>query len=113
MLISEFNKVKDWISNATGLKQSNETVSEIDTDSYDSVNFDANIGTSSLGNLDIATQLPKLSTNQIAKIIGTHFKNSSVISEKDAQGIYNAQQTTNMSALAILGIKMNGVQLMQ
>ncbi len=101
------NKVKEWISNATGLSPSNinsnnEKSNQGIENGYSS--FNSMLDSSSLGSLDIATQLPKLSTGQIAKIINTHFKNSPVISENDAQGIYNAQKTTGMSALAILGI---------
>lgn len=96
------NKVKEWISNATGL---NPTGSDTNySDSSEIADFNGTLDSSSLGNLDVATQLPKLSTNQIAKIIKTHFGNSTVISESDAQGIYNAQKQTGMSALAILGI---------
>ncbi len=68
------------------------------------ISFNGNYDNSRLGDLDIATELPKLTTNQISAIIGKHFANSSVISPSDAQGIYNAQKNTGMSALAILGI---------
>lgn len=105
------SKVKEWISSATGLSPTakNNTDTSVNADNnteYGSENtgFNANLDSSSLGNLDVATQLPKLSTAQIAKIINTHFGNSTVISESDAQGIYNAQKNTGMSALAILGI---------
>lgn len=101
------NEVKNWISEATGLAPTTVNTTSENTDtvsSYDDVNFDANIDSSTLGGLDVATELPKLSSAQIAKVIKTHFNNSPVISENDAQGIYNAQKTTGMSALAILGI---------
>lgn len=55
-------------------------------------------------NLDVSTELPKLSTEQIAAIISKHFSKSTVIKPDDAEGIYNAQQNSGMSALAILGI---------
>lgn len=122
------NRVKGWLSNATGLKPTNNAIEEqrptfettntfgssqnnpfenmykTNSNIDDDVDFNPNVDSRSLGNLDIAKQLPKLSTNQIAKIINTHFSKSNVISESDAQGIYNAQKTTGMSALAILGI---------
>ncbi len=105
------SRVKEWISSATGLSptaknNSNTSVNADNNTEYGSENtgFNANLDSSSLGNLDVATQLPKLSTAQIGKIIKTHFGNSTVISESDAQGIYNAQKNTGMSALAILGI---------
>lgn len=66
--------------------------------------FNANLNKSSLASLDVATELPKLSENQIKAIISEHFSKSTVISPSDAKGIYNAQQQTGMSALAILGI---------
>lgn len=100
---STSNKVKEWISNATGLKPT-ESAADISDNLDGDIEFNGNLDSSSLGNLDVATQLPKLSTAQIAKIIRTHFGNSTVITENDAQGIYNAQKTTGMSALAILGI---------
>lgn len=104
-------KVKEWISSATGLSNTanNDADTSINTNNHteyeaEGTGFNANLDSTSLGNLDVATQLPKLSTAQIAKIIRTHFGNSTVISESDAQGIHNAQKTTGMSALAILGI---------
>lgn len=114
------DKVKEWITQATGIQptqstsnSSNLTQNEnstalssgtIDLSNDDNVGFNGNLDSSSLGNLDVATQLPKLSTAQIAQIIKKHFSRSPVISENDAEGIYNAQKTTGMSALAILGI---------
>ena len=95
---STSNKVKEWISNATGLKPT-ESAADISDNLDGDIEFNGNLDSSSLGNLDVATQLPKLSTAQIAKIIRTHFGNSTVITENDAQGIYNAQKTTGMSAL--------------
>ncbi len=73
-------------------------------DSVSDSSFNANADANNLAGLDVATELPKLSASQIGKIIDTHFSNSKVISSKDAQGIYDAQQKTGMSALAILGI---------
>ena len=94
-------KVKEWITKATG-----ETpLAEAESNNFETNGeFNTNLDITTLGNLDIATQLPKLSTSQISKIIQTHFGNSPVISTSDAEGIYNAQKTTGMSALAILGI---------
>ena len=66
--------------------------------------FDANADPNSLASLDVATQLPKLSEKQISDIIAKHFSKSTVIKPSDAAGIFNAQQNTGMSALAILGI---------
>ena len=76
------------------------------TSAADSVSsaFTGNTDGSDLGNMDVKNELPKLSENQISTIIKQHFGNSNVISPNDAQGIYNAQQNTGMSALAILGI---------
>lgn len=66
--------------------------------------FDANADENNLGALDVTTELPKLTVPQITKIITDHFSKSTVIKPSDAQGIYNAQNTSGMSALAILGI---------
>lgn len=114
------DKVREWITQATGIQptntmsnSSNSTQNEnstalssgtINSNGDDNVGFNGNLDSSSLGSLDVATQLPKLSTAQIAEIIKKHFNRSSVISTSDAEGIYNAQKTTGMSALAILGI---------
>lgn len=114
------DKVREWITQATGIQptntmsnSSNSTQNEnstalssgtINSNDDDNVGFNGNLDSSSLGSLDVATQLPKLSTAQIAEIIKKHFNRSSVISTSDAEGIYNAQKTTGMSALAILGI---------
>ena len=114
------DKVREWITQATGIQptntmsnSSNSTQNEnstalssgtINSNGDDNVGFNGNLDSSSLGSLDVATQLPKLSTAQIAQIIKKHFSRSPVISENDAEGIYNAQKTTGMSALAILGI---------
>ena len=68
------------------------------------VNFNGNLDSNSLVSLDVINELPKLSTDQISAIISNHFSNSSVIKPSDAEGIYKAQQSTGMSALAILGI---------
>lgn len=67
-------------------------------------NFNANADENNLASLDVATELPKLSSTQISKIISQHFPNSTVIKPSDADGIYQAQQQSGMSALAILGI---------
>ena len=84
--------------------QNNAAVGYADSASDSSFNFNASADENNLASLDVATELPKLSASQIGKIIDTHFSNSKVISSKDAQGIYEAQQKTGMSALAILGI---------
>ncbi len=57
-----------------------------------------------LSKMDIKEELPKLSENQISKILSQYFGNSPVISPSDAGGIKSAQDQTGMSALAILGI---------
>lgn len=117
------DKVREWITQATGIQPTNNTSKTSNSSNFtqnenstalssgtinlngdDNVGFNGNLDSSSLGNLDVATQLPKLSTAQIAEIIKKHFNRSSVISTSDAEGIYNAQKTTGMSALAILGI---------
>lgn len=67
-------------------------------------NFNSNADENSLGNMDVTTELPKLSAEQIKNIISTYFSKSTVITPSDAEGIFNAQQSTGMSALAILGI---------
>ena len=58
----------------------------------------------SLGDMDIKTQLPKLSTDEIYRILSTKFSGSSVATPQYAQNVFNAQNSTGMSALAILGI---------
>lgn len=103
------NTVKKYITEATGLTPTQQEIktSEVKQSpvtGYNTVTFNTNVDVDNLANLDVATELPKLSSAQIAKIINTHFSNSKVISESDAEGIYNAQQNTGMSALAILGI---------
>lgn len=102
---------KAYIQQATGLTQTPTVATATATQgnasstggtSYGS--FDFNPNASNLGSLDVTTELPKLSTEQIAGIISKHFSNSSVITPSDAQGIFDAQQKSGMSALAILGI---------
>ncbi len=66
--------------------------------------FNSNADENNLAKLDVVTELPKLSQEQISKIISQHFGKSTVISPSDAKGIYDAQQKSGMSALAILGI---------
>lgn len=108
------NKAKRFIQQATGLKPTANTVQQTaqqvenikplaNTDSG-TVSFNAGANENNLASLDVTTSLPKLTTDQISKIISKHFSNSSVISPSDASGIYNAQQKSGMSALAILGI---------
>lgn len=66
--------------------------------------FNAGADENNLTSLDVASELPKLSAEQISDIISKHFSKSTVIKPSDAEGIYKAQQETGMSALAILGI---------
>lgn len=101
------NQVKKWITEATGLKPNTvsdtETTAETASDNSFS-GFNGNYSNDQLKSLDVATELPKLSAGQISKIISQHFSKSPVIKPSDADGIFNAQQSTGMSALAILGI---------
>ena len=64
----------------------------------------ANVSGGNLGDMDIINGLPKLSESQIKAIISKHYKNSKVISPSDAKAIYNAQNTSGVSALVTLGI---------
>lgn len=105
-------KAKMFITNATGLSPTEKnTVDDSSYESYTessgvngSFNFNANADDNNLASLDVTTELPKLSTNQISNIISKYFSKSTVIKPSDAEGIYNAQQQSGMSALAILGI---------
>lgn len=103
-------RAKKYITEATGLNPtvsagSNNVEDNTDYTAVDSsFSFNANADANNLASLDVATELPKLSTGQIAEIISKHFSNSTVIKPSDAEGIYNAQKNTGMSALAILGI---------
>ncbi len=100
-------KAKMFITNATGLSPKENSSYESYTKSSGingSFNFNANADENNLASLDVTTELPKLNTNQISDIISKHFSNSTVIKPSDAEGIYNAQQKSGMSALAILGI---------
>lgn len=114
-------KAKEYITQATGLtatpkvnpiagKISAKSADTSDYEAYTKRNavnpassFNANADENNLASLDV-TELPKLSSNQISEIISKHFSKSTVIKPADADGIYNAQQQTGMSALAILGI---------
>ena len=87
---------KGFKANGSGGKTSVSTAS--------TVSFDANAAANSLGKLDIITELPKLTVNQIEAIISKHYSNSKVISPSDAQAIYNAQNSSGISALVTLGI---------
>lgn len=109
------SKAKDYITKATGLsptaKTQNNDTAATDYKSYtensavnSNFNFNANADENNLAYLDVTNELPKLSSNQISEIISKHFSKSTVIKPSDADGIYNAQQQTGMSALAILGI---------
>lgn len=100
-------KAKKYISAATGLSPTQNSSYESYTKSRGvngSFDFNANADENNLASLDVTTELPKLNTNQISEIISKHFSNSTVIKPSDAEGIYNAQQKSGMSALAILGI---------
>lgn len=90
------------ISNPSGLETTGNNNNTATSDSATQFNSEAN--ENSLASLDVSSELPKLTTQQISEIISKHFSKSTVIKPSDAQGIYNAQQTTGMSALAILGI---------
>ena len=99
---------KMFIEDATGLSQSsgNGNTSTDNTASDNSGGFsegNTDINSGDLLKMDV-TQMPKLSANQISSIIGKYFSKSTVITPNDAEGIFNAQQKTGMSALAILGI---------
>lgn len=100
-------KAKEWITKATGLTQT------VKPESYSGVSYNtsneeegnnlAGVNPSDLVTMDV-TKMPKLTTGQISAIIEKHFPNSTVITASDAKGIYDAQNKTGMSALAILGI---------
>jgi beta-N-acetylglucosaminidase len=74
------------------------------TKSNTTFEFNTNADANNLGSLDVATELPKLPVNQIADVISKGFPNSTIITPEDAQGIYDAQMETGMSALALLAI---------
>lgn len=106
---------KNFITQATGLtptaKQDtyNQNVKNQQSNTANTISdkgfyFNSDADENSLANLDVATELPKLSVNQISEIISRYFSKSTVISPSDAEGIFKAQQDTGMSALAILGI---------
>ena len=57
-----------------------------------------------LGNMNMSSELPKLSVEQIQKVLSTNFKNSRLNVAGAAEGIFNAQQSTGISALAMLSI---------
>lgn len=80
----------------------------LDTNTNEQVSNDISTmpASGSLGDMDMVKQLPKLSAGQIMKAIqNTSFKNSSAWNNQSAaQGIFNAQQKTGLSALAIMGI---------
>lgn len=94
------NNAKKYISEATGLQPES---SQISGENYSEIQSKP-VDTSDLSKLDMVTELPKLSSNQIKTIISKRFGKSSVITPSDSDGIYNAQQKTGISALAILGI---------
>lgn len=80
------------------------TSSNQNAKSNETFTFNPNADASNLGSLDVATELPKLNVNQIADVIAKGFSESTVIKPEDAQGIYDAQMETGMSALALLAI---------
>lgn len=102
------NTAKNYIQQATGLSptETTSTQSSADTGVDRSTQSDANtnVDVNSLASMDVVTELPKLTESQIADIILNHFSNSTVITPADAAGIYNAQEQSGMSALAILAI---------
>lgn len=104
------SKLKQYIKNTTndiyseGYKRRASNQSSASTNSDSTVNFNPNLDSNSLASLDVTSELPKLTTAQIEAIITNHFGKSTVIKPTDAQGIYDAQQKTGMSALAILSI---------
>lgn len=57
-----------------------------------------------LGTMDMSSEMPKLTTEQIQKILSTNFANSKLNVAGAAEGIFNAQQSTGVSALAMLAI---------
>ena len=88
-----------------GVTNTDSTANETATTPQDiASDFDANLDSGGLASLDVASELPKLSEEQISSIISKHFSKSTIISPSDAKGIYEAQQKSGMSALAILGI---------
>ena len=98
------SKAKQFITDATGLTPTQVVSADNTTSNVKGVNFNSNADENSLASLDVTTELPKLNVNQISNIISKHFSKSTVIKPSDAEGIYNAQQNSGMSALAILGI---------
>ena len=105
------SKAKEFITKATGLTPTTVLTNGKSTGYADytksvdnNVSFNSNLDPGSLAKLDVTTELPKLNSSQIKAIIEKHFSKSNVISPSDAEGIFNAQQSTGMSALAILSI---------
>lgn len=94
--------VKAYITAATGLSPKSYTNDT--AESFEPVKFNPNLQSNNLATLDVVSELPKLTENQIADIISKHFSKSTVISPSDAAGIYKAQEESGMSALAILSI---------
>lgn len=103
------NNAMDYIKKASSPSNVGNTASNIIGNAAKKNNktnfvFNANADEKNLGKLDIKNELPKLGVNQISKIIEKHFPNSKVIKPSDSTGIFNAQQKTGMSALALLSI---------
>jgi hypothetical protein len=114
--------VKDYITLATGLQPSKPTLTvqgtynnstpnkdtTVENTSYasdeDVIKTQQNVDVNNLAKLDVVNELPKLTVKQIEAIIGKYFSKSPVLSVSDAQGIYEAQMKSGMSALAVLGI---------
>lgn len=101
------DSAKRMISEATGLAPTQKE-NKIQYASYaknnDFTDFNPDADENNLASLDVTTELPKLNVEQISSIITSHFSKSPVIKASDAQGIFEAQQKSGMSALAILGI---------
>jgi beta-N-acetylglucosaminidase len=85
-------------------QQSNNKTSTANSNVGSTGKTNTNVSGGNLGNMDIINDLPKLSESQIKAIISKHYKNSKVISPSDAKAIYNAQNTSGVSALVTLGI---------
>ena len=101
------NMAKDYIIQATGLTptQTQSSVSRVTGNNTTNQPINnPNVDTSDLAKLDVVTELPKLTVDQIKNVLSKHFAKSTVIGEANAEGIYKAQQESGMSALAILGI---------
>lgn len=62
-------------------------------------------GTKEIINMDIVTELPRLNIASIKKIIKKRIKGkNSIVKTSDAKAIYEAQEASGISALALMGI---------